>query len=121
MTGLSQDRAVMNGTPYGTACTSAPCVNYLNPSSFSLPALGTFGNVPKGWLVGPPLVNLDAGLVKIVPVHERAVLQLRLEFFNSTNYAQLSNPNSSVSGAGFGNILSASNPRVGQLALKFVF
>src|SRR5262249_8405555 len=44
-TGLTRDRAVISGDPYGSgACGNvAPCVNYLNTASFSLPALGDFG------------------------------------------------------------------------------
>jgi hypothetical protein len=125
MTGLGNDRAVISGTAgsaYGTgACNSAPCVNYLNASSFSLPAVGTFGNVSKGLLVGPGLVNLDAGIFRNITIHEKAYVQFRAEFFNITNYAPFNNPNSSVSGGGFGTILSAGSPRIGQLALKFVF
>jgi hypothetical protein len=121
-TGLSQDRAVISGSPYGAgACKTAPCENYLNTSSFALPAAGSFGNVGKGLLVGPGLVNLDAGFVKVVPVRERLKLQLRVEFFNILNRANFNNPNSSVSGAGFGTILSATDPRIGQLALKAIF
>jgi hypothetical protein len=121
-TGLSGDRAVITGAPYGKACNSATtCVNDLNISSFALPATGSFGNVGKGLLVGPNLINLDAGFVKSIPVRERMQVQLRLEFFNILNRANFNNPNNSVSGAGFGTILSAADPRIGQLALKAVF
>ena len=121
-TGLSGDRAVITGAPYGNSCNSATtCVNDLNISSFALPATGSFGNVGKGLLVGPNLINLDAGFVKSIPVHEHVQVQLRLEFFNILNRANFNNPNSSVSGAGFGTILSAADPRIGQLALKAVF
>lgn len=122
-TGLNQDRAVVVGNPYGSnAClTNATCVSYLNPSSFVLPTVGSFGNVGKGLLTGPGIVNLDAGFVRIVPVRERMEMQLRVEFFNIFNHANFNNPKNSVSGAGLGQILSAADPRIGQLALKFVF
>jgi hypothetical protein len=122
-TGLGQERAVISGSPYGnTACvTTATCVSYLNTASFALPAVGGFGNVGKGLLVGPNNFNLDAGFVKTIPVVERLRIQLRLEFFNILNQTHFNNPNSSVSGAGFGTILSAGDPRIGQLAVKIVF
>ncbi|MCU1261029.1 MAG: TonB-dependent receptor plug [Bryobacterales bacterium] len=122
-TGINQDRAVLVGSPYGSnACTTAvTCVSYLNPSSFVLPAVGSFGNVGKGLLVGPGLVNLDAGVVKIVPVRERVQVQFRIEFFNIFNHANFNNPNSSVSGAGLGQVLSAADPRIGQIAIKAIF
>ena len=121
-TGLSNDRAVITGPAYGgSACTSAPCVNYLNVSSFSLPAIGGFGNAGKGVLTGPGLINLDAGFVKGVSVREHVNLQFRVEFFNITNRANFNNPTTSVSGAGFGTIRSAGDPRIGQAALKLTF
>ena len=121
-TGLSNDRAVITGAPYGPgACTRAPCVNDLNVSSFSLPAIGSFGNVGKGLLVGPNFINWDSGFVKVVHAQEHLQLQFRVEFFNILNRANFNNPNSSVNGAGFGNILSAGDPRIGQLAIKAVF
>jgi hypothetical protein len=123
-TNINQDRAVITGSPYGSnACltSTTTCVSFLNPSSFVLPAIGTFGNVGKGLLVGPGLVNLDAGIVKIVPVRERMQLQLRVEFFNIFNHPNFANPNNAVSGAGLGQILSAADPRIGQLAIKVVF
>jgi hypothetical protein len=54
-------------------------------------------------------------------VSERISLQFRAEFFNVFNRANFSNPGTTVSAAGFGAILSASDPRIGQLALKLVF
>jgi hypothetical protein len=122
-TGLTRDRAVISGDPYGSgACGNvAPCVNYLNTASFSLPALGDFGNVGKALLRGPGLGNVDAGLTKIVPVKERLQVQLRAEFFNILNRANFNNPTNSASAGGFGSIRSSADPRIGQLALKVVF
>jgi hypothetical protein len=123
-TNINQDRAVITGSPYGSnACltSTGTCVSYLNPASFVLPPIGSFGNVGKGLLIGPGLVNLDAGLVKIIPVRERLQMQVRAEFFNIFNHPNFANPNNSVSGAGLGQILSAADPRIGQLAIKVVF
>jgi hypothetical protein len=118
-----RDRAVINGAPYGPgACGSAaPCVDYLNVSSFALPAAGGFGNVGKALLRGPNLINTDAGFSKNFAVRERLQLQMRAEFFNFFNRVNFNNPGSSVSGGGFGSIRSAGDPRIGQLALKLLF
>jgi hypothetical protein len=129
----------LGGNAYGgNACgSSAPCVNWVDPAAFALPAVGTYGNLGKGALLGPKQVTADGGLFKEVPFHaERFRLQFRAEFFNLFNRVNLFNPGraaSSVTGngvsqnavnlssAGYGSIKGAGDPRIGQLALKLVF
>ncbi|MGJ5816514.1 carboxypeptidase regulatory-like domain-containing protein [Paludibaculum fermentans] len=124
-TGIGSDRAnYLGGDAYGTnACTgTSTCVSYLNPSAFGLPATGNWGNMGKGALHGPKLVNWDAGIFKDFPLGtERFHLQFRAEFFNVFNHANFNNPNVTQSAGGFGSITSAQDPRIGQLALKILF
>jgi hypothetical protein len=124
-TNLLQDRAeiVSNQRLYGPgACvTVQACVNYLNPSAFVLPAVGQFGNVQKGSLVGPAYVDWDASLLREFDVKERLHFQFRAEYFNVLNHANLGDPGTTVSDAGFGSITSANDPRIAQLALKAIF
>ncbi len=122
-----------NGPAYkGGNCgsTASSCISWLNSGIFSLPAVGTFGNVGKGQFTGPSFFNWDMGLFKDFPVRERLTVQLRGEFFNTFNHTNFStdntgsnakNPVQTVSSAGFGNILAANNPRIVQLALKVLF
>ncbi len=122
-TGLTRDRAVISGEALGSgACkNTAPCVDYLNLSAFSLPALGGFGNVGKGSVRGPNLLNFDAAFSKNFQVNERFRVQLRGEFFNLFNRVNLNDPTNSVASGGFGSIRGAQDPRIGQLALKLYF
>jgi hypothetical protein len=69
----------------------------------------------------PGLWNLDAAILKNFPIHESVAMQLRGDFFNFFNHANLNPPHSNFSGGGFGNITSVSNPRIIQLAVKVVF
>lgn len=120
----------------GPCANAAPCVNWLVPSSFATPAPGTFGNLGKGALRGPGVFDTDLGIYKNLPIKERAMVQFRFEFFNIFNRANFITPSSAPSGvtgysagsqgdplntAGFGNVLSARDPRIGQLALKVTF
>lgn len=124
-TGLGSDRAnYLGGNPYGPgACgASGPCMDYLIPSVFTIPALGTFGNVGKGALRGPGLANWDMGIFKeFRVVRESLRLQFRGEFFNTFNRVNFNNPGVTSSAGGFGSITRADDPRIGQLALKFLF
>ena len=124
-TGLGNDRAVyLGGSGYGSnACTgSGTCVSYLNPSAYGLPVTGTWGNVGKGAVHGPGLVNWDMGIFKDFPLRgEKLHMQFRAESFNTVNHANFNNPNVTQSAGGFGTITGAGDPRIGQLALKLLF
>jgi hypothetical protein len=141
-TGLGRDRTnLLGGAPVlgpGACRGAAPCVDYINPSAFALPAIGTFGNVAKGILRGPGMVNFDVNFSKNISVTERWKLQLRGEFFNIFNKTNFFDPGSlsSTSGSsdnyaaangvnfsapGFGSIRASHDPRITQLALKIIF
>lgn len=127
-TALNTDRGVyVGGNALGnTACHNAPCVSWMNPAAFALPAAGTVGDVGKGALVGPGLFNWDMGIFKNIPITERWRVQLRGEFFNTLNHSNFTSsgsnyPNESVNSAGFGTITAAYDPRILQLALKVFF
>src|SRR5262249_48196340 len=122
-TGLGQDRGVQTGPPRGTgACNNrAPCVDWLDPTSFALPAAGTFGSIRKGSLIGPGSFTWDMGVFKNFAITEHAKLQFRAEFFNIFNHANFNTPNANISAAAFGSINGAGDPRIGQLALKIIF
>jgi len=127
-TGLGNDRGVqISGVQpfasnvYGPCANRAPCVDYLNPAAFGLPAVGTFGTVGKNSFRGPGSFSWDMGLFKNIPLTERFTLQFRAEFFNIFNHVNFNNPTTSVSNSGFGTINGAGGPRIGQLALKLSF
>jgi hypothetical protein len=96
-------------------------VNWLNSTAFAVPPLGSFGNLGKGVYRGPGLFNVDMTFGKMFQIRERVEVRFRAEFFNLLNHENFSNPAVSVAGAGFGQIRSGREPRIGQLALKFSF
>jgi hypothetical protein len=61
-------------------------------------------------------------LSKRFPVHgDRVQVAFRAEYFNVFNRANFTDPGVSLSGSGFGQILGAQDPRIGQLSLKLIF
>jgi hypothetical protein len=103
---------------------------YITAAAFGpLPTIsdGTgFGDSGIGILRGPDQVNFDTAAVKATRVgglREHATLQFRAEFFNIFNHPQFANPVSTdVSQPNFGWITDTSvNPRLVQLALKYIF
>ena len=65
---------------------------WFDPSVFTLPVAGTYGNVGRNTLLGPGLASLDLSLFKTTQLSERWKLQFRAEFFNLLNRANLSFP-----------------------------
>jgi hypothetical protein len=133
-TGIGQDRANLIGNPYGPgACAAAKittsCVDWLNPASFQSNSSGTFGNIGKGSFRLPGSYTWDMGLSKNFSFTERLKLQFRAEFFNVFNRANFMDDSASltnfqkISAGAFGSFRAgqASDPRIGQLALKLFF
>jgi len=61
------------------------------------------------------------GLTRAFPIREKQSVEFRVEAFNVPNLVNLGNPILNLTSGTFGQILSATDPRILQLALKFVF
>jgi hypothetical protein len=89
-----------------------------------VPAATDYGNAGVGILPGPGQVNFDFSVLKSTRITERQTLQFRAEFFNLFNHAQFGIPGflPNVNSPTGGWITSTSvNPRIVQLALKYIF
>jgi hypothetical protein len=92
---------------------------------------GELGNASRTPLSGPGFVNTDFSAIKhfLLPWREGMRLDLRAEVFNLFNHPQFGTPGGSECAAcpqldtpGFGSInTTVNNPRLVQLALKFLF
>lgn len=94
---------------------------YLNPAAFAQPAIGTYGNVGANNIVAPGSIQWDMGITRNFKVMERQSVQFRWEVFNVPNKVNAGTPTSALNNPNFGRILSASDPRIMQLALKYAF
>jgi hypothetical protein len=84
--------------------------------------LGNVGNVPKNVLNGPKYWDVTLSVVKNVHITETKSLQLRGEFFNLFNHANMGDPNTNLESASFGQITyTRGDPRIIQLAFKLNF
>jgi len=88
---------------------------------FVLPPLGTFGNEGRGIVRGPGFFNTDMSFAKNTAIRERLTLQFRAEFFNIFNHSQWSGVGATFGSGTFGQVTSARDPRITQLALRLVF
>jgi hypothetical protein len=70
---------------------------------------------------GPGINNWDMALLKNTRITETKSLQFRFEFFNIFNHAQFLTPVGNIDNSQFGYVTTAGNPRIGQVAARFLF
>ena len=138
--GLTSYNSATERVNLAPGCTTQSAVaggnadQWYKPSCFTLPAVGHLGNLPRGALLGPRLVNVDMSLLKTTKITERTQLQFRAEFFNVFNHINLAVPIQSLFNGidNNGNALPANlqasqihatvtSPRQIQFGLKLIF
>ena len=105
---------------------------WINPKAFTTPAAGTLSATGRNNIPGPSFFGWDSALSREFPVREGYCLEFRVEAFNLSNSfrAGVSIPSLAAGGSGvnttfgtptFGQITSAQDPRILQVAAKFTF
>jgi hypothetical protein len=97
---------------------------YFQKNTFAHNAIGTLGNVPRGYLSGPGYSNTDFSVQKDTRITEGKTFQMRIEFYNLFNHTNFANPSGNINSGNFGRITairSFTNSRLIQLGAKFVF
>jgi hypothetical protein len=109
---------LVNLNPYPAHQTPS---NWINASAFGSAAAGAYGGLGYNNIKGPGFFEFDIALSRSFVIREKKSLQLRGEAFNLPNHVNLNIPVSTLSSGTFGQIQSAADPRIIQLAAKFVF
>ena len=94
---------------------------WFNTSAFVAAPQFAIGTSARNPVRGPGYRNLDLAVIRRVALPAGTALEIRGELFNATNTPPLGAPNTTVGAAAFGTITTAGDPRVVQLALKFLF
>ena len=114
-------------------CANPRPTCWINPAAFTNPTPGTISFMGRDNVPGPDFFQLDAAAEKLFRFTERQNLEFRVEAFNLTNSFRAGIPPPSLqaggsglnttfgSGKTFGQITSALDPRILQLALKYTF
>jgi len=93
-------------------------------TQLTLPALGTLGNARRRFFSGPGSENVDATLSRTIALSGSKRVELRAEAFNLFNHAQFFGAaavEGNLSSGSFGQAVSATAPRLMQLAARFRF
>lgn len=104
-------------------------VRFFDTSVVRLPERGTIGNAAKNNLRGPGINNWDMAFFKNFSIREPMRLQLRCETYNTWNHSQFIgvdttarfDPQGNQVNNRLGEMISARNARIIQLALRFYF
>jgi hypothetical protein len=120
-TGQRSYRANVIGTP-NDPHNIGPGVLFLDPTAYSAPLAGTFGNAGIGPVRGPGQKRLDFSLHKQFHITEHKYFELRSETFNLFNTPIFASPASqTITSSLFGQIRSSSGERNVEIAAKFYF
>jgi hypothetical protein len=118
--GFGTQRPNLVGDPTLPADQRTPS-HWFNTAAFAPAGQFTLGTSSRNPVRGPSYRDVDFALTRRVPLGGSRAIELRGEVFNLLNTPNFLNPNAVVGGAGFGTIVSALDPRVAQLAMKFLF
>ena len=113
----------MSGTN-GKFSTGSDDNFYFNPSAFAQVPAGAnrFGNSPRNNIYGPGDQQWDIAVFKNVSLKGTHKMQFRMEVFNFLNHPNLSGPNTDITNANFGRIVTKSGDRRDiQLAVRYLF
>ena len=96
-------------------------LRWFNSAAFAIAPQFTLGSASRNPVRGPGYRNVDLALSRRAPLRGTTAMEVRAEVFNLLNTPPLGNPNGVAGSAAFGTITTAGDPRVVQLAVKFLF
>jgi hypothetical protein len=94
---------------------------WFKTSAFVDPGIGVPGKIGVDTLRGPGTKNINASLLRSVPITEHARFEFHFDTFNTFNWVNLGNPNGTMNNPNFGKITSAKAMRQLQLGGKIYF
>ncbi|HZR22328.1 MAG TPA: TonB-dependent receptor [Vicinamibacterales bacterium] len=95
--------------------------HWFNTAAFAIAPQFTLGSASRNPVRGPSYRDVDLALTRRFAVGHSQQIEARAEIFNLLNTPNLGAPNAVAGAASFGTITTALDPRVIQLATKFIF
>jgi hypothetical protein len=120
--GFGTQRPNLVGDPELPADERTPS-RWFNTAAFATAPVFTLGSASRNPVRGPGYKNVDLAISRRIPLPMRGgtALELRAEAFNLFNAPPFANPGATLGTPTFGIISAAGDPRVIQLAAKFLF
>ena len=129
MTGINNDDCDQTNPHSARPAGANFMTEWFNTAAFTTNTVGTFGSAGRNDLRRPGFSNANLSLFRHFRLTEKWQAEFRAEAFNALNHPNFDllfitnsyTNNTTVTGAGFGKISHASDPRVMQLAVKLRF
>jgi hypothetical protein len=121
LTGIGNDRPNVASTTAYTGASHGLKYQFVNPNLYTANAMGAFGNAGHFSLRGPGFFGVDMALGREFRLGERLTVHARAEAFNLLNHPNFNLPVTNFSSSNFGQITTASDPRIMQASMKLVF
>jgi hypothetical protein len=94
---------------------------WFETSAFKVADAGTLSSLGRNVVIGPGMNNWDASLQKWFRVGERLKPQFRAEFFDAPNHLSFWDVGTTVGSTNFGQVTTATDPRILQFAIRITF
>ncbi|WP_420237874.1 carboxypeptidase regulatory-like domain-containing protein [Telmatobacter bradus] len=95
--------------------------SWFNTSAFAKPAQGYYGDSSIGLITGPGIIDFDMALYKDFSIVGSHTVQFRGEAFNVFNHTNFSGIASTLGASNLGQVTSALDPRIFEVALRYKF
>jgi len=118
--GFGTQRPNLVGDPTLPADQRTPG-HWFNTAAFVPAGAFTLGTASRNPVRGPSYRAVDVALTRRIRIAGPRAIELRGEIFNLLNTPNFGAPNAVAGAANFGTVTSALDPRVAQLAVKFIF
>lgn len=122
LTGVGFDRPNVVGDANNVA--NHTLERWFDTDAFSQNPPGTYGDARRGSIQGPGGYSNDLAIFRKFPFRafdKPQYFEVRVEAFNALNHPVFHDPSTTFTSHNFGRILSAYDPRIMQLAVKYVF
>jgi len=105
----------------GAPLYAAPSGLFLNPSAYTTPLLGQWGNAGRNTIDGPAQFTLNASIGRTFRLNDRFNLDLRVDSANALNHVAFTSWNTTFGSSQFGLPVSAGSMRSIQTSLRLRF
>ena len=116
-------RADATGLPVTLPSSQQTTLKYFNTAAFAVPVAGAFGNAGRNTIPGPPSLNFNMGLDRLITISREKNISanLRLATSNTFNIVNYSGLSTTINSNTFGRVTGVGSMRTMTLSFRLRF